>query len=193
MLIEVPPGLCKSVVTTRRIKSTQKNNKIQTKRKRLLQENLAVALLFQASWLFRLDLHPEKKSCTATNDSFILFSSIMSNSALQAYRAALRATRVAFNGDVVVLNSARAKIREGFDANKTLADKEEAHKKVKELEEVAQFLVKNIVQGVKDEDKDRYFLNFHSQTELGSNETIKQRKTDLGSLAGAKVRKCSDN
>lgn len=116
----------------------------------------------------------------------------MAKSALQAYRAALRATRVAFNGDDVVLSSARARIREGFDTNRTLADQEEADKKVKELEEVAQFLVKNIVQGEKEEGKDRYFLNFHSQTELGSNDTIKQSKTDLGSLAGAKVKKCSD-
>lgn len=119
----------------------------------------------------------------------------MSNPALQAYRTALRATRVAFNGDTVVLQSARSKIREGFDSNRSLSDKEEAATKVKELEEVALFLVKNIVQGEKDEGKDRYMLKFHSQTELGSNDTIKQSKVELGSLAGAKTKKakkCSD-
>lgn len=95
----------------------------------------------------------------------------------------------------MVLQSARSKIREGFETNRALQDKTEAVKKVNELEEVAQFLVKNIVQGEKKQGDDRYFLKFHSQTELGSNDTIKQNKADMGSLAGAKAKRatrCSD-
>lgn len=98
---------------------------------------------------------------------------------------------MAFNGDNFVLKSARAKIREGLLSNRDLADKMEVEKKVAELNEVAQFLVKNIVQGEKEEGKDRYLLKIHDKTELGSNETIKQSKANLGSLAGAKVKRCS--
>lgn len=115
------------------------------------------------------------------------------NPALQAYRTALRATRIAFNGDSVVLASARQRIRDGFETNRSLADKQEIDNAVKDLNDVALFLVKNIVQGQPQEDG-RYFLNFHEKTELGSNETIKQsNRANMGSLAGAKVRRCSDN
>lgn len=118
----------------------------------------------------------------------------MRSPALQAYRAALRATRTAFNGDDVVLGSARAKIREGFELNRNLADQEAVTKAVDDLNEVAKFLVKNIVQGEK-QPNDRYYLKFHDKTELGSNETIKQSNTEnMGLLAGVKAtrRKCSD-
>lgn len=112
--------------------------------------------------------------------------------ALQAYRAALRATRVAFNGDSVVLNSARNKIREGFEENRSMSDQQEIEKAVTDLNEVAKFLVKNIVQGEQEKDG-RYFLKFHDKTELGSNESIKQNnRANMGSLAGVKVKKCTD-
>jgi len=115
------------------------------------------------------------------------------NLALQAYRNALRATRVAFNGDQVVLHAARTRVREGFESNRALSDEAEITKAVTELNEVARFLVKNIVQGEQEKDG-RYFLKFHDKTELGSNESIKQsNRANMGSLAGVKARKCSDN
>ncbi|GEQ71921.1 hypothetical protein JCM33374_g5607 [Metschnikowia sp. JCM 33374] len=116
----------------------------------------------------------------------------MSNAALKAYRHALRATRVAFNGDTFMLSSARSKVKEGIVANRNLSDPQETENAVKHLDEVAEFLVKNIVQGEKQKN-DRYHLKFHEKTELGSNETIKQNsRANLGSLAGVKARKCSD-
>ncbi|KAJ8145136.1 hypothetical protein OXX80_005178 [Metschnikowia pulcherrima] len=116
----------------------------------------------------------------------------MSVSLSSAYRHALRATRVAFNGDNFMLLNARAKVKEGILENKHLTGAEETEKAVKHLDEVAAFLVKNIVQGEKQKN-DRYHLKFHEKTELGSNETIRQNsKVNLGSLAGVKVRKCSD-
>lgn len=118
----------------------------------------------------------------------------MSNNALQAYRAALRATRIAFNGDNFVLGQARTKIREGFETNRHL-EAENSEKAIADIQEVSTFLVKNIVQGVKQDGEDRYALKFHKQTELGSNDTIKQGKAEIGTLAGAKgtkMRKCSD-
>lgn len=112
--------------------------------------------------------------------------------ALQAYRAALRSTRVAFSGDLEVLYASRAKIRQGFEEHRALADPTQIEDEINKLNEVSQFLVKNIVQGERDKDG-KYFLKFHENTELGDNETIKQgNKANLGSLAGAKVKKCSD-
>lgn len=117
----------------------------------------------------------------------------MTKSALLVYRAALRATRVAFNGDAKILTAARLKIREGYDKNRNLTDKEEINKAITDLDEVAKFLVKNIVQA-EEKEKNKYFLHFHKDTELGDNDTIKQNnRANMGSLAGAKVRRCSDN
>lgn len=117
----------------------------------------------------------------------------MSKPALQAYKAALRATKTVFSGDGYMLLLARAKIREGFEEKRGLTDAEEIEKEVTHLNEVAKFLVKNVVQGEK-QANDRFHLKFHAKTELGSNETIKQsNRAEMGSLAGVKVRKCSDN
>lgn len=114
----------------------------------------------------------------------------MSKPAVQAYRAALRATRVAFPGDAFMIRSARVKMREGFEMNKGLQVKEEIEKAVDDLNEVAKFLVKNVVQAEMQQNE-RYLLKIHDKTELGLNDTIKQsNKENMGSLAGAKVRKC---
>lgn len=114
----------------------------------------------------------------------------MSKPAIQAYRSALRATRVAFNGDAFMISSSRQKIREGFEANKGLSLKEEIDKAVEDLNSIAEFLIKNVVQAEK-QPNERYLLKIHDKTELGRNETIKQaNRENMGSLAGAKVRKC---
>lgn len=111
--------------------------------------------------------------------------------ALSAFRGALRATHTAFKGDPEVLSAARLQIREGFRKHSNLAE-EEARSEITKLNEVSQFLVKNIVQGTRDDKDGRYFLNFHEKTELGDNETIKQNnRANMGSLAGASVKKCS--
>ncbi|ABN64330.1 predicted protein [Scheffersomyces stipitis CBS 6054] len=115
------------------------------------------------------------------------------SAAKSAYRNALRATRIAFRQDVPVLSSARLQIKDGFTKNRELKDEAEISEAISKLNEVSKFLVQNIVQGEKQEDG-KYFLNFHEKTELGDNETIRQgNKANLGSLAGAKVKKCSDN
>lgn len=111
--------------------------------------------------------------------------------ALSAFRDALRATHVAFKGDPEVLHAARLQIREGYRKHGNLKE-EDARSEITKLNEVSQFLIKNIVQGSRDEKDGRYFLNFHDKTELGDNETIKQsNRANMGSLAGAKVKKCS--
>lgn len=116
----------------------------------------------------------------------------MVNVALQAYRHALRATRVAFNGDAFMLDSARAQFKTSFLANKDLPDGEEKTKAITHLNEVSQFLIRNIVQGEMQPNQ-RYNLKFHEKTELGSNETIRSdHKSKMGTLAGAGVKRCSD-
>ncbi|CAK7913318.1 mitochondrial zinc maintenance protein 1, mitochondrial [[Candida] anglica] len=113
------------------------------------------------------------------------------SAALSAYRTALRATRVAFKNDAEVLLASRAKIKQGFFEDLEQGS-QTVQEKIDNLNSVSKFLVQNIVQGEKKEDG-QYFLNIHDKTELGDNETIKQKKADMGSLAGAKATKrCSD-
>lgn len=114
------------------------------------------------------------------------------NKAIAGYKAALRATRIAFRNDDHVLKSARDKIRAGFEENRHLQNSEKVNEELDKLAEVSKFLVRNIVQAVRQDDSDKYLLNFHDQIELGDNDTIKKNsRVDLGSLAGAKVKKCS--
>lgn len=108
----------------------------------------------------------------------------------QAYKNALRATHVAFKGDTRVLDASRARIKQEIFNHKDLSG-EKLEEEINKLEEVSKFLIGNIVQGQRQDDG-KYFLNFHQNTELGDNETIKQgKKADLGSLEGSKVKKCS--
>ncbi|ODV71014.1 Mzm1p CYBJADRAFT_121083, partial [Cyberlindnera jadinii NRRL Y-1542] len=89
--------------------------------------------------------------------------------ALAAYRHALKATQVAFQGDVALLNASRAEIRKGFNQPDETKSVEE---RITHLEEVSKFLMSNIVQG-KRQDNGKIHLNIHEGTELGDNESIK--------------------
>ena len=113
---------------------------------------------------------------------------------LSAYRNALRATKVVFRHDLPILTAARTQIKENIRNNSNLKDTTEIVEAVKKLNDVSKFLISNIVQGEKQDDG-KYFLNFHEKTELGDNESIKQGKKNLGSLAGKKgssIRSCKD-
>ncbi|KAA8568156.1 hypothetical protein MFRU_034g00150 [Monilinia fructicola] len=94
--------------------------------------------------------------------------------ALAAYRHLLRATRIAFNEDVAVLTSAREKSRSFFLTNRSLnPGSPEAIAAITHAEDVAKFLLHNVVQGQKTEDEEKYKLNIHEYTERGDNDTIK--------------------
>lgn len=112
------------------------------------------------------------------------------SSAITAYRNLLRASRVAFRNDLEVLQAARSKMREEFaqkDSDKPVEER------LEHANAVAKFLVQNVVQGVRKEE-DKFTLNIHNKTELGDNNTIKQKKSDMGSLAGATTTKrCGGN
>lgn len=114
---------------------------------------------------------------------------------LSAYRNALRATKVAFRQDLPILTAARLQIKENIRNNSNLNNESnELKEAIEKLNDVSKFLISNVVQGEKQQDG-RYFLNFHEDTELGDNESIKQSKKNLGSLAGKKgssIKSCKD-
>lgn len=116
------------------------------------------------------------------------------SSVLSAYRNALRATKVAFRQDLPIFQAARVQLKQGIRDNSNLQAQPEIEEAVQKLNEVAKFLIQNIVQGEKQQDG-KYFLNFHEKTELGDNETIKQGRKEMGSLAGKKgssIKSCKD-
>ncbi|CDO95395.1 unnamed protein product [Kluyveromyces dobzhanskii CBS 2104] len=101
--------------------------------------------------------------------------------ALGAYRNGLRAARVAFKGDMRMLVAARQQMRDGMvnPPSPELPSEEQ----IKLMNDVAQFLRQNVVQGKKTND-DKYHLNIHKDTELGDNETIKTTKKTLAAQGG---------
>lgn len=107
--------------------------------------------------------------------------------ALNAYRSALRATRIAFNNDTSRLLAARTKIKSEMKLEKsTTHPKFTLIQRIELLENVCQFLRHNIVQGVKnDNSENRYTLNIHKDTELGDNEEIKKNKSRFSSGSSA--------
>ncbi|KAK8191244.1 mitochondrial zinc maintenance protein 1, mitochondrial [Phyllosticta capitalensis] len=107
-------------------------------------------------------------------------------SATAAYRNLLRSIRIAFEGDVAVMNAARFEARNNFEANRSLSeDSKDLEKSIAKANDVAKFLKENLVQGqVKDDGK--YQLRIHEHTERGDNESIKQPQGTRNTLAGAK-------
>lgn len=113
-----------------------------------------------------------------------------------AYKQALKSINTAFKNDTPILTAAKQQIRQQIFANRFITDKTELNDAITKLNEVSKFLLQNIVQGELKDDG-RYFLKFHEKTELGDNETIKQSKSEMGSLSGAKgsrirAKKCGE-
>ncbi|KAI0441675.1 hypothetical protein F4803DRAFT_522605 [Xylaria telfairii] len=102
-----------------------------------------------------------------------------------AYRNLLRAARTTFKGDVKMLNTSHSLIRESFLENADLEPTSpEASTALQQAHTTATFLLRNVVQGVKTEDGDRYKLRIHEHTERGDNDTIKTPGTTLGGGGG---------
>ena len=106
--------------------------------------------------------------------------------ALNAYRSALRATKIAFDNDVTRLSAARFQIKNEMKLPKSTTNPKFTEiQRIELLENVSSFLKHNIVQGVKksteEKSKSRYALNIHKDTELGDNEEIKKNKSRFGS------------
>ncbi|KAG7904671.1 hypothetical protein KL907_003547 [Ogataea polymorpha] len=102
----------------------------------------------------------------------------LAKQALSAYRGALRATSIAFNNDVAMLQAARTQIKSkmALEVDPDMPDKS-VEERIKHLNDVSLFLRRNIVQGRKEGDEEnKYFLNIHEDTELGDNDDIKKKK-----------------
>lgn len=102
--------------------------------------------------------------------------------ALSAYRNLLRATRIAFNGDVPLLHSARQQARQGFEKGRSLKpESSEAATAIQHAQGVSEVLRHNIVQGRQiDGTEDKYKLQIHEDTERGFNDTVKNPKAPGG-------------
>jgi complex III assembly factor LYRM7 len=77
--------------------------------------------------------------------------------ALAAYRHLLRATRIAFTGDLPMLHASQAQARQGFEDKRSLeSSSEEVVKAIEHAEGVAEILRQNIVQGRKGDGEHSY-------------------------------------
>ncbi|KAL2175535.1 mitochondrial zinc maintenance protein 1, mitochondrial [Thermothelomyces heterothallicus CBS 202.75] len=109
--------------------------------------------------------------------------------AIQAYRHLLRAARIAFDGDVRMLDAAKQTIRQGFRDKASLpASDPSIAPAIQHAEEVASFLKANLVQGKRE--GDTYKLRIHEYTERGDNDSIK--KGNKNPPAGG-VKCCSES
>ncbi|KAI0111189.1 hypothetical protein GGR51DRAFT_557594 [Nemania sp. FL0031] len=105
------------------------------------------------------------------------------STALPVYRNLLRASRLVFRGDTVLLNAARANIRQGFLKNAALEPTSpEFVAAVNHGEEVAKILRENVVQGKRE--GDTYKLRIHEETERGDNDSVKVAGKTLSAGAG---------
>ncbi|KAL2001514.1 hypothetical protein VTN02DRAFT_1655 [Thermoascus thermophilus] len=95
-------------------------------------------------------------------------------SARSAYRRLLRATRIAFRDDYPILYAARAEARKRFDENRREGVDTPMH--IQHALETADILRHNIVQGVRDADKEdaQWELRIHDEIERGDNDSIKK-------------------
>jgi len=93
--------------------------------------------------------------------------------ALAAYRHLLRSARIAFHGDIALLNAAKTQMRSGFEQNASLAPEDPATAAaIEHANGVAQILRRNVVQG-KHVGDNKYKLRIHEETERGDNDSIK--------------------
>ncbi|KAL1856163.1 Mitochondrial zinc maintenance protein 1, mitochondrial [Paecilomyces lecythidis] len=97
----------------------------------------------------------------------------MTVSPLSAYRQLLRATRIAFQDDYHMLYAARAEARRRFDEHRRTGVDTPMH--IQTAIETANILRHNLVQGVRDADKEdaQWRLRIHEDIERGDNDTIK--------------------
>ncbi|KIY66298.1 hypothetical protein CYLTODRAFT_455519 [Cylindrobasidium torrendii FP15055 ss-10] len=100
--------------------------------------------------------------------------SLLNGAARSAYRQLYRASRATFGGDEPVLLAFRNKMREDVSALKVADSPNALSEYAENTISIAQFLRKNIIQGVRDtEDEERWRLRLTKDTELGDNDSIK--------------------
>ncbi|GAA5894247.1 hypothetical protein JCM8208_002387 [Rhodotorula glutinis] len=133
--------------------------------------------------------------------------------AASAYRALIRSQRLTFKGDALALQAAHEQTRvlfnrfipsssasvSPFQARATILPPPELAPKsdltpevvdehIQGAFEIAAFLRKNVVQGVRN-DEGNFALRIHEETERGDNDTIKQKKEAAAATGGARRRR----
>ncbi|KAJ7285688.1 RF-1 domain-containing protein [Mycena rebaudengoi] len=96
--------------------------------------------------------------------------------ARSCYRSLLRASSATFAGDAPVLQAFRIKIRQDAVAARSIADPQLYEERNDLAREIATILRKNVVQATRLDDPqkaDTWRVRITSDTELGSNETVK--------------------
>ena len=121
------------------------------------------------------------------------------SSSLQAYRALLRASRIAFQGDVRTTTLSLKQIRSEFEKNRFEKDETKLQKLVSDANEAAQFLMLSVLQGVKEEGQDMKIKLNKKQVEANLDATVTIKEIDdqyMGSLerrAGRKKNRSTDS
>ncbi|TNY20232.1 hypothetical protein DMC30DRAFT_417144 [Rhodotorula diobovata] len=132
--------------------------------------------------------------------------------AASAYRALIRAQRLTFKGDDLALQAAHQQTRILFHrfipsssasvspfqretilpppdlAPKSDLTPEVVDEHINGAFEIATFLRKNVVQGVRN-DEGNFALRIHEETERGDNDSIKQKKSAAAPAGGARRRR----
>ncbi len=84
------------------------------------------------------------------------------SSALRSYRLLLRAQRVCFKGDSIMQVKAMQETRKAFEANRGESDEEVRRDLVDQAVDLADFLIKNVVQ-LRKEGEGRYSMKLEDR------------------------------
>lgn len=120
------------------------------------------------------------------------FSPAQRQQAISLYKRLLQTSNQTFQGDAATATAWRQQVREKFRAASKETDPAKIDEGLHMWEEVIKVLRHNVVQGQYKEDRRAFHLNFTKDTELGSNESVKQgRKMQMEQLKANKgVPKC---
>lgn len=115
------------------------------------------------------------------------FSPAQRQQAVNLYKRLLRTSNETFKGDAATATAWRQQVREKFRAASQETDPAKIDEGLHMWEEVIKVLRHNVVQGQYREERKAFHLNFTKDTELGSNDSIKQqRKVQLEQLKANK-------
>lgn len=120
------------------------------------------------------------------------FSPAQRHQAIGLYRRLIKTSTQTFQGDAATATAWRRQVKDKFQAASQETDAVKIDEGLHMWEEVIKILKHNVVQGQYQDERNAFKLNFTKDTELGSNESIKQaRKTQMDQLRANKgVLKC---
>ncbi|KAI9202150.1 uncharacterized protein BJ171DRAFT_515031 [Polychytrium aggregatum] len=109
---------------------------------------------------------------------------------LASYKELLRAQQVTFAGDLPQLRASRVHTRNEYIKNKDVADAAQLEQMIKVAQQAATIIRKNIVQGVKSSESEKFQIRIHEDTEINSNDTIFKHKREKMAKEGAAAPGC---